>query len=109
VRGGNIIGGGVIKITKGRGANLVLFKRDPDDLYGYLVLCEINIIPLVEVSKLLGRFWVYEGMELPFGFSAQEDFYEEVRWAQGGMHVFTYNFIDNVQEYFGQLLEVACQ
>ena len=108
VRGGEITGGGLIRISNGRGANLVLLRGQPDDLYGTWVICEININAVMDPSRLIGRFGLYEGMPLPFGFQHEQDFYEQMRWAAGGMHVFTYNFVDGPQQYFVDLLEAAC-
>lgn len=35
------------------------------------------------------------------------DFYDQMQFAAGVMHVFTYNFIDDVVDYFAQLLNEA--
>lgn len=109
VRGGQIVGGGVIRIRDGRGANLVLLRRDGADLYGRWIVCELNLMALADPRKLVGRFGLKEGMPLPFGFENPEDFYEQMIFSTGIMHVFTYNFVDDPTQFFGDLLEIACQ
>jgi len=108
VRGGEVIGGGWIGISNGRSANLVLLKQSPDDLYGHWVVCEIGILATVNPAKLIGSFGLTDGMPLPFGFK-NAYFYEQIRYATGGMHVFTYNFVDDVPNYFAILLHEACK
>jgi eukaryotic-like serine/threonine-protein kinase len=107
IRGGEMIGGGWIGISEGRSANLVLLKEGPDDLYGRWIACEIGIMALVDARKLLGRFGLTERTVVPFGFR-DTDFYDQMRYASGGVHAFTYNFIDVVADFFAQLLLDAC-
>ncbi len=106
VRGGEIIGGGWIGIAKGRSANLVLLKERPDDLYGRWVVCEIGIMALANPQKLIGRFGITEETVIPFGFR-DGDFYDQMQYATGITHVFTYNFIDDVADFFARLLNEA--
>jgi hypothetical protein len=106
VRGGEIIGGGWIGVAKGRSANLVLLKHGPDDLYGKWAVCEIGIMALTNPQKLIGRFGITEKTVIPFGFR-DSDFYDQMQYATGIMHVFTYNFIDDVVDFFAQLLNEA--
>jgi serine/threonine protein kinase len=108
IRGGELIGGGWIGISEGRSANLVLLKDGPDDLYGRWLACEIGIMALVDARKLLGRFGLTERTVLPFGFR-DADFYDQMRYAVGTLHAFTYNFIDDVGDFFAQLLLEACK
>jgi hypothetical protein len=106
VRGGEIIGGGWIGIAEGRSANLVLLKDRPDDLYGRWVVCEIGIMAIANPRKLIGRFGITEETVIPFGFR-DGDFYDQMQYATGITHVFTYNFIDDVVDFFAQLLNEA--
>jgi len=108
IRGGEVIGGGWIGISDGRSANLVLLKESPDDLYGRWVACEIGIMALVDGSKLLGRFGLTERTVVPFGFK-DAYFYDQIQYATGIMHAFTYTFIDDVGDFFAQLLLEACK
>jgi serine/threonine protein kinase len=108
IRSGELIGGGWIGISDGRSASLVLLKQGSDDLYGHWVICEIGIMALADGRKLIGQFGLTEKSVLPFGFR-DSDFYEQMRWAAGGLHVFTYNFIDSPTDYFAQLLAEACK
>jgi eukaryotic-like serine/threonine-protein kinase len=103
VRGGQVIGGGWIGISNGRSANLVLLKEGPDDLYGRWVVCEIGIMALVDTSRLIGRFGLTRETIVPFGFK-DVYFYDQIQYATGITHAFTYNFIDDVVDYFAQLL-----
>jgi eukaryotic-like serine/threonine-protein kinase len=106
LRGGEIIGGGWIGVANGRSANLVLLKHGPDDLYGRWAVCEIGIMALANPRKLIGRFGITEKTVIPFGFR-DNDFYDQMQYATGIMHVFTYNFIDDVVDFFAQLLSEA--
>jgi eukaryotic-like serine/threonine-protein kinase len=105
IRGGEIIGGGWIGVAKGRSANLVLLKHGSDDLYGQWVVCEIGIMALANPQKLIGRFGITRETVIPFGFP-DNDFYDQMKYT-AGVHVFTYNFIDDVVEFFAQLLNEA--
>ena len=106
VRGGEIIGGGWVGVAQGRSANLVLLKYGADDLYGKWVICEVGIMALADPQKLIGRFGISEKTVIPFGFR-DSDFYDQMQYATGIMHVFTYNFIDDVVDFFAQLLNEA--
>ncbi len=108
IRGGEIIGGGWIGVSEGRSANLVLLKEGPDDLYGRWVACEIGIIALADGRRLIGQFGLTERTVVPFGFK-DAYFYDQMQYATGMMHVFTYNFIDDVVDYFAQLILEACK
>ena len=63
---------------------------------------------LVDPAKIIGKYGVAEGMPLPFGFK-DAYFYDQIRYATGTMHVFTYNFAGSVSEYFAFLLLEACK
>lgn len=108
IRGGEVIGGGWIGISQGRSANLVLLKAAQDDLYGRWSVCEIGIMALADPRKLIGQFGITEHTILPFGFR-DADFYDQIRYATGITHVFTYNFVDDVPDFFAQLLFEACK
>ena len=41
------------------------------------------------------------------GFRSADDFYEQIRWADGGMHVFNYEIRDDVRKFFIDFLETA--
>jgi hypothetical protein len=108
VRGGLVIGGGWIGLHNGRSANLVLLKQGDDDLYGNWVVCEICLMALVDPRKIIGRFGIDEKTVQPFGFK-DAYFYEQIAYAQGGVHVFTYSFIDHVEDYFTTLIAEGCK
>jgi serine/threonine protein kinase len=107
VRGGEVIGGGWIGISNGRSANLVLLKQGHDDLDGRWVVCEIGIMALADPAKLIGRFGITQNTVVPFGFK-DAHFYDQIQWAAGGMHAFTYRLIESVVDFFADLLREAC-
>lgn len=109
IRNGDVIGAGWIGIANGRSANLVLLRGGRDDLYGHWTVCEVGISALVDHSKIIGQFGITEGMPLPFGFR-DADFYDQIRYATGTMHVFTYDFYaGSVADFFAFLLQQALQ
>jgi eukaryotic-like serine/threonine-protein kinase len=108
IQNAELIGGGWIGIRNGRSANLVLLKSGTDDLYGRWVVCEIGIMALADPAKLIGKYGLTEGMIMPFGFK-DAYFYDQIRYATGIMHAFTYNFIGSVRDHFGFLLVEACK
>lgn len=108
IRNGVVIGGGWIGLKKGRSANLVLLRYGDDDLYGRWIVCEISLMALVDPRKIIGRFGITENTIQPFGFK-DAYFYEQIAYAQGGLHAFTYSFIDDVQGHFGNLLAEGCK
>lgn len=108
IRGGQVIGGGWIGLSGGRSANLVLLKQGPDDLYGQWVVCEVKIMALVDPQRLIGQFGLSATTVIPFGFK-DAYFYDQIQYAAGGVHVFTYDFRDDVDGYFADLLHEACK
>ena len=103
IQGGEIIGGGWIGLSEGRSANLVLLRHGLDDLYGRWIVCEIKIMALTDPQALIGKFGLTAQTVIPFGFK-DAYFYDQIRCAMGGMHVFTYHFVDDVPNYFADLL-----
>jgi hypothetical protein len=61
----------------------------------------------IDAHELVGRFGLTEQTVVPFGFKAAY-FYEQMQYATGA-HAFTYNFIDDVGDFFAQLLLEACK
>jgi len=108
IRGGEVIGGGRIGLSQGRSANLVLLKQGLDDLYGHWVICEVKIMALANGQALIGKFGLTAKTVIPFGFK-DAYFYDQIQYATGGMHVFTYHFSDDVPSYFADLLLEACK
>ncbi len=103
-----VIGGGWIGVTDGRSANLVLLRQSEDDLYGRWIVCEVKLMALADPRKIIGRFGITAQTIEPFGFS-DSFFYDYIGYAQGGLHVFTYNFTENVEEYFAALIAEGCK
>jgi eukaryotic-like serine/threonine-protein kinase len=106
IRNGEVIGGGWIGLANGRSANLVLLKHDADDLYGRWVVCEIGIMALADPAKLIGKFGITRNTVIPFGFK-DAYFYDQIQYATGTMHVFTYTFTDDVVGFFAALIHEA--
>ena len=95
-------------MTQGRSANLVLLKHGADDLYGRWVVCEIGIMALVDVTKIIGRFGITRNTVVPFGFK-DAYFYDQIQYATGMTHAFTYTFTDDVVGFFANLVHDAFQ
>ncbi len=108
IRGGVVAGGGWIGLRQGRSANLVLLRESNDDLYGRWVVCEVKLMGLADPRKIIGRFGITAETVQPFGFG-ESFFYDQIRYAQGGVHVFTYDFIGNVEDYFAALIAEGCK
>jgi serine/threonine protein kinase len=103
IRNGEVIGGGWIGLTEGRSANLVLLKHGADDLYGRWIVCEIGFMALADPAKLIGRFGITRSTVVPFGFK-DAYFYDQIQYATGMMHAFTYTFTDDVVGFFAALI-----
>jgi hypothetical protein len=108
IRGGEVIGGGWIGLTNGRSANLVLLKHGSDDLYGSWTVCEVGFMALADPSKIVGTFGITPSTFIPFGFK-DAYFYDQIQYASGTVHVFTYTFTDDVTGFFAGLLHEACK
>jgi hypothetical protein len=102
-----IIGGGWIGIHDGPSGNIVLTRTPGTDLYGSWHGCLIKISPIVSGRNLIGQFGISTSTKLPMGFRSADDFYEQIRWADGGMHVFNYDIRDDVRKFFIDFLETA--
>ncbi len=103
-----MIGGGWIGVSNGRSANLVLLKQGVDDLYGRWVVCEIGLMALADPAKIIGQFGITPSTVVPFGFK-DAYFYDQIQYATGVLHVFTYTFTDDVTGFFADLLHEACK
>jgi len=109
ITAGLVVGGGWIGLgSGGRSANLVLLREGADDLYGRWVICEVRLMALVDPSKIVGRFGLTRETVEPFGFK-DAYFYDQIRYASGIMHAFTYHFRNDVQGYFAELMLEGCQ
>jgi eukaryotic-like serine/threonine-protein kinase len=108
IRNGEVIGGGWIGLANGRSANLVLLKHGADDLYGQWIICEIGFMALANPAKIIGRFGITRSTIVPFGFK-DAYFYDQIQYATGVLHVFTYNFVDDVVGFFANLIHEACR
>ena len=108
IRNSEVIGGGWIGLSQGRSANLVLLKHGADDLYGRWVVCEIVIMALADPAKLIGKFGITRNTVVPFGFK-DAYFYDQIQYATGMMHAFTYTFTDDVVGFFASLVHEACK
>ena len=106
IRDGEVIGGGWVGLVQGRSANLVLLKHGGDDLYGRWLVCEIGIMARVNRGKLIGSFGITKSTVVPFGFK-DAFFYNQIQYATGTTHAFTYNFNDDVVGFFADLVREA--
>ena len=69
----------------GAGFNYILVRKDTDDIYGEWQVCKIGIRAIVDPRK-------YPRRPEPFGFESESEFREQIRYSEGGMHVYTYHF-----------------
>lgn len=106
IRGGEVVGGGWIGISEGRSANLVLLKYGDDDLYGRWAVCEIRVWALANRMQIFRMLHMPADTVEPFGLK-DAFFYDHIQYASGGVHVITYNFIDDVGGFFASLLPEA--
>lgn len=95
-------------LANGRSANLGHLKQGTDDLYGRWGVCEIGLMALTDPAKIIGRFGITKSTVTPFGFK-DAYFYDQIRYATGGLHAFTYNFLDDVAGFFANLIHEACK
>ncbi len=106
---GLVVGGGWIGLgSGGRSGNLVLLKEGHDDLYGRWMVCEVKLMALVDPRKIVGRFGLTPETVEPFGFR-DAFFYDQIRYATGIVHAFTYHFRNDVRGYFAELIFEGCQ
>jgi serine/threonine protein kinase len=113
ITAGIVVGGGWIGIRGGRSANLVLLRDSNDDLYGHWVyghwvVCEVKLMALTNPRKIVGRFGLTSQTVEPFGFK-DAYFYDQIRFATGTMHAFTYHFTNTVEDYFAALVAEGCR
>jgi hypothetical protein len=105
---GTLSGGGVMGVEKGPSANLLRICT-PDDMYGKWWICEVDLMALANPQRLIGQYGLRSDTVVPFGFTNAQHFYDQIRYAASGMHVFTYKFREDVKNYFSELLTHACQ
>ena len=55
------------------------------------------------LGKLIGRFGITRSKVVPFGFK-DAYFYDQIQYATGMMHAFTYTFTDDVVGFFAALI-----
>jgi hypothetical protein len=82
-------------------------RESNDDLYGHWVVCEVKLMALTDPQKIIGQFGITVQTVQPFGFR-DAFFYDQIRYTQG-VHAFTYDFIDNVENYFATLIAEGCR
>lgn len=106
IQRGEVIGGAWIGMSNGRSANLVLLKLNADDIYGHWLACEVGLMALANPARLMGKFGLTGETVMPFGFR-QTYFYDQIQYATGIMHAFTYSFSDPVEFYLQLLLDAT--
>jgi serine/threonine protein kinase len=108
IRGGIVNGGGWIGLMGDRSANLVWLRDGDDDLYGHWVVCEVKLMALTNPQKIIGRFGITAQTVQPFGFN-EPFFYDQIRYAEGIVHAFTYEITEDVEGYFAALIAEGCK
>jgi hypothetical protein len=108
IHGGVVIGGGLLRIVGGRGANVVLLQEGSDDLYGRWTVCEMKFSGIIRnPGALLGKLGLDDTAVEPFGIPGSH-FYEQISYARGIGHVLNYTFIPDVERYFAGLIAEGC-
>jgi hypothetical protein len=95
-------------LANGRSANLVLMKHGADGVYGRWAVCEIGFMALADPAKIIGQFGITGSTIIPFGFK-DAYFYDQIQYATGMLHVFTYTSVDDVVGFFAALIHDACK
>lgn len=108
IGGAPVIGGGWIGLIGGRSANLVLLRGHDEDLYGQWKVCEISFMALIDPLGIMGRYGITQDTVQPFGFKDRY-FYDQISWAEGGLHAFTYSFIESAEDFFAFLISEGCK
>ncbi len=108
ITAGLVIGGGWIGLREGRSANLVLLRESNDDLYGRWAVCEVKLMALINPRAIIGRFGLTSKTIEPFGFK-DAYFYDQIRYATGIGHAFTYHFAHSIEDYFAALIAEGCR
>jgi hypothetical protein len=62
---------------------------------------------LVDANKIIGKFGITRDTVVPFGFK-DAYFYDQIQYASGAMHAFTYTFFSDLEDYFAGLVHEAC-
>lgn len=106
ISGGELIGGAAMSLQGGASANLLLLRDDPNDLYGRWIGCLVEVSAFVNPAVSLGRL-SSTPPTVPFGFLSEQDFYEHMVHAGGGMHIFTYDLWNEPARLFSKLIDTA--
>jgi hypothetical protein len=64
------------------------------------------MMALADPAKLIGKFGITRNTVIPFGFK-DAYFYDQIQYATGTMHAFTYTFSDDVVGFFAALIHEA--
>jgi len=109
MRNGELIGGAYLGVTGSISCNLVLLRHGGDDLYGAWSACLVRFSALVDPRAVSSKLGMSLPEVQPFGLEREDLFYEHIRWAAGGAHVFTYEFRSDLDGLFAEFLEIAFQ
>jgi len=63
---------------------------------------------ITDPRKIIGRFGITADTVQPCGFD-ESFFYDQIHYAQGGMYAFTYDFTQNIEDYFATLIADGCK
>lgn len=105
VDGGTVAGGGLVSVRGGVSANLIWLTADGDP-YGRWLGCLVRPSPLVDGRAFQRRGFTAPPV-FPFGFQTESEYYEEIRWAGGGMHIFKYELWPELRKLFFEILDTA--
>jgi|HubBroStandDraft_4_1064222.scaffolds.fasta_scaffold97098_3 hypothetical protein len=69
-----------------------------------VAFCEVTISAITDQRALIGRFSQTSNTVLHFGFDSSTHFYDQIRYATGGAHVFIYHFRADLEDFFAELV-----
>lgn len=104
IESGQLVGGGFISTGGGPGCNLLLIKEGQDDLYGRWYACLVTF--MMGNPDRLGSYPLTSDRVEPFGFMAEDTFYDEMM-NQGALHIFSYRNVPDVDQVFSFILTEA--
>jgi len=109
IKGGLLIGGGCLEVENSISANILLVRDGDDDLYGRWIGCFLKISAIVDPRKIIGTRGISSRIVQPFGLRNENDFYNDIQWAERGIHIFDYELRTDIQQFFIDIIETSLQ
>jgi eukaryotic-like serine/threonine-protein kinase len=99
LRSGSVRFAGVLEDSRLSGLNLLLVRRDANDLYGQWIACKVTENPQLRPEARTGR-------TQPFGFRDAREI-REIESADRATHIFEIEYRTEVQKEFGAVIDMA--